>query len=231
MPRKRQTHFTNAFERKRSGGFALVGFLTMMPALLAIFLATASMALLVREFTRTQTVCKNHLFNMQDDISKQLNKLINLNPKALKLRLQYKRAKKQFLMAAASGNPVRIAMAEARLVAIELERSVLDTQQNNIITQANSISHSSTIKLRHELKQQQIEVELKSLAIRPDILGDLAPAYITLPNFRQKQTVHAQYFWKMPSWIKNQETEFFFACAASIEKRSDFYRATLVEGT
>lgn len=232
MRYKEQTHFKDAIKRKRSGGFALVALLTMTPVLLTVFFATASIALLAREHTRTQTLCKNHLFNMQDNISILLNKLMGLNSKAQTLRIRYKRAQMQFQMAALTGNPARIAQAEARLMQIEFERVALDTEQKGLITQANTIIQTSKIKLQHELNKQQAHINSNNLAVQPDILNDTAPIYKTEPNFRQAQLARARYTWQLPMLLrvlKNQQTDFQFTCAVSIEKRLTLYRATLVE--
>lgn len=231
MRNKKQTDFKNAAQRKRNGGYALVGLLSMMPVLLTIFFATASFALLAREHTRSQTLCKNHLFNMQDNISNLLNKLINLNPKARNLRIQNQSAQRQLQLAVLSANAIKIALAEARLIQIKLARILLDTEQKNLIAEANSLLQTSAIKLRHNLRQRLVHLKLNPLAVHPDVLGDVAPIYETRSDFRQAQKASAFYTWNIPHWLKNQQTHFRFGCSVSIEKRALLYRATLMGET
>ncbi len=234
MPERKETQTQNANQRKKTGGFANVAVLILLPTLAIVFFAVAELSLVSREHTRTQSVCKSQLFNTQDQVAEKLNKLIALNPKARQLRIQMRKAKIKLLSAIASGNELAITAAERRITEIELKQFALDQEQKRLITEANLAASSGQVRAQQAMgRVASTRVDIKSLKVVADQPQELAPIYRAPASIRSNQRAYARYKWELPAWLQlkwlKKVQPFSLRCVVSIEQRGSLYRATLIE--
>jgi hypothetical protein len=205
--------------RKRSRGFAMIGLLALAPFLLAVFFVAAKMSRFAFEHTRIQSLCEQNLFQMQDGQAQRLNDLLELNPEALELRLDYERTKFDLGIAEAEQNHVLAGRLTARLIKIRKDRKALDKKQKSYLAEAESLRATQELRLSTALRKNSPRTKAPRLQVRADKPDDLAPIYKVLPDFPKIQTARSDYHWQ----------DYRFHCAVTIEPRFGVYRARLTE--
>ncbi|HEY8272455.1 MAG TPA: hypothetical protein VIG33_16300, partial [Pseudobdellovibrionaceae bacterium] len=185
-------------------GFALIGLISLLPVILAGGLAVFSTFGFLKSDLGTLNACRAKQLQIQNKAGKNLSKLLKLNPRALKLRIQQAHAEKALAAAIESGQPPAIAAAEAYLLKIQMQRQVLAIKQKVLIQTADIWLASGGADLPKELQREwsQHNTPLKSwiqsslrltaakvpkLAVQADI-PEVAPVYQLLPHFEEAQS-------------------------------------------
>ncbi|MNJ99850.1 hypothetical protein D3C87_176310 [compost metagenome] len=190
------------FRIQSQKGFSAVLILTLLPALLAFFFLVHLGIGFIQFELRLNHVCRQTHINTQNKVGVYLKKLLELNPKALKLRQAEALAQKAVL--AAVGTPAYPA-AQARLLQVQLQRQMLAQQQQELLRISNQTliigfersrkglhreQQSFTPSLRPLLSTQFALIPGKAprLAVRPDF-PDTAPAYFPENDFEEQQAL------------------------------------------
>lgn len=187
-----------------SRGFGALLLISLLPLALAagLFIFT-SFAFLTRDLG-TLNLCRARQLEVQNRVGRNLAKLLELNPRALKLRIAEAHAEKTLAAAVESGNPIAIAAAEANLLRVQMQRQALGLRQKTLIATANTYLSMGGNSLRQALMQDWFsqtralsswlkgtlrlsESTVPTLAVQPDY-PDAAPVYELLPNFEEAQT-------------------------------------------
>lgn len=211
----------NADSRKNHRGFTLIAFCVLLPFLMVLTSGAASLAISMRHHIQKQSLCENFVFHIQDELSKKMNALMKLNPRAVALRRTHRAARLRLAAALTSGHPVAIAAARARVMAIEMKRAQLHAEQQSLLLEAQQLKVAFQIKAPRHTEGGQLLAPLKGLAVRPDVPAETAPVYVTDEPFRLRQKINLHYSMRTTHQIR------ILNCAASMEKRGFFYRATL----
>jgi hypothetical protein len=222
---------------KSERGFITLMFLSLLP----LFISAAFAAYFCFSFLKSDmavlNVCRAEQLSVQDKVGKDLEKLLRLNPKALKLRADEAIAQYKLEMATASLNPYAIAGAEAKLLWVQSQRQTLALRQKSFIQSANMkftmAAPQISAALRQEWQRHQSAMtpwlqtsftltRLKTplLAVQPDF-PDAAPAYELVPRFEEAQSwVHSwQVQIRTAGWVRNFlkfEGSFPRSCATSL---------------
>jgi len=151
-----------AIARAQACGFAVVGFIALAPLLFALMTAISVFGWYVRESTRLKSICENHLFYYSFLLSEQMNDLQKLNAPAAKLRAQYKKAQLSLQVALATGNAVRIATAEAKLVQVTFARAALAQKQKQIFIFVEIQRMQNQINTNRALQKNILQINNKS---------------------------------------------------------------------
>ncbi len=187
--------------------------------------------------------CRRELLNSQQTAGNMLQKLLALNPLAKALRAEKQLALAAMAAAAASVNPGAFQAALQWYQNVIRQQLSLDKVQRGLVTSANlAISRGSVVARAKVLKKVKtlenkwehfLKVEVRSvkstagiLAVHPDVLAELAPAYELNREFHRQQS--SQLIWKkqmsvlptqwLSHWTHLKFTQIEF-CAASIEQR------------
>lgn len=186
------------------GGFATVLLMTLLPVLLAFGGMTLFSFSILKQDMGTLNVCRAVGLDVQGKVGKILEKLLKLNPKALRLRADEEKAEARLEAALESGLPPAITAAEVHLAFVQGQRVLLAFEQKALIASANALLTEGGIRGTHSISQewnshgQPMTTWLTSkitgarqtipqLAVVPD-MPDTAPAYKPDPDFEDKQT-------------------------------------------
>jgi hypothetical protein len=228
MSREEKTIVLDATQRERSGGFALLSLVSLAPLLLSLLMTLGALSHFLTRHTEYSNQCVNVLMVLQDQLAEKLKQLMLKNKPALTLRKRERQAKTELLAAIATANAVKILNAEQKLIKIQLKQVKLSIEQKNILAESLALSAKAKINLKSKMHGQKIKPLLPTgLAVEPDIFNDIAPAYILKKDFSNEQMSSAQYEF-VSAQFENLRRTYKFSCAATIEKRANQYRATLV---
>jgi hypothetical protein len=227
MLAKKSNANTNATSRKPHNGFVLVGWLTFAPVVLSMMSAMVIFAWQLREATRLQSACEGELFRVYEIYGEHMTRLQKLNPKALRLRQELKRAQLILQAALISGNAVKIVAAERRLVKVELARAELSAEQNKILTAIKMAREQNIVRIRHKLHPDIKKIIIPHLAVHADIPQDAAPAYLENVPFEKEQSATLHYYLREPLRGNRTATR---ECRVSLEKRRTRYMPKLSLG-
>lgn len=231
-----------------SRGFGVLLLISLLPlALAAGLFIFASFSFLTRDLG-TLNLCRARQLEVQNKVGKTLRKLLDLNPKALKLRLMETRAKKSLAIAAQSGNPVALAAAEAFLAKIHLQRQALGLRQKALIASANGALATGGYELPRLLTQewsrqttslnswlqgsfQGTHSQIPKLAVQED-MPDVAPVYAPASDFEEAQAWTQNWSLKLgtKSWAQkylNFHGRFQRSCSTSLYPDNDEWIAKL----
>lgn len=206
---------------KSEKGFATLLFLSLIPLLMAGGLAAFFAFAFMKADVATLNVCRAGQLVIQDKVGRDLERLLKMNPKALKLRAEQRIAEIKLKLAVAGANPYAIAAAEARLLYVQSQRQALAIRQRLIIQSANAkfiratpqITDSILAEWRHHMLPMRswisanivlTSLKVPTLSVRPDF-PDEAPAYERLPHFEEVQSW--AHNWQLQAegsnWTKN----------------------------
>lgn len=189
---------------KNQNGFAQVFLLSALPFILGSFVFLFFWLSFLRLETTLRHQSRQIQITAQDRSRKLLSELFRKNETARKLKLEYEWAQKAWLAAVATGNPVRIAAAQARVEKILFQRQALDLAQKALIQAADLDLRLSAERLYAALARDiqkyralhhsfWLEVlpqrpGLTRLAVVP-VSPDIAPEYRTQEEFSRKQAL------------------------------------------
>jgi len=217
---------------KSQKGFVTVAFLSIFPLLITAAFATYFCYSFLKSDLAALNTCRSEQLETHNQVAKELKKLLRMNPKAVKLRIQEKLAEQKLLLAITSGNPIAIAAAEVRLAQVKTLRLKLAFRQKVAIQSANTKLKIATYQISDSIKKawnkhmqpmtpwisSRLEIRQPHtplLAVRPDF-PDIAPVYEPVPNFEELQSwVHS---WQLQLEIKSLHFNGRFqrSCATSL---------------
>jgi hypothetical protein len=119
-------------------GLGLAGILGLT---FVIFFALGT---LVRDRNAGATRCRQALLQTQDQVARELNALLRLNPRARALEKERRRLLAQRLMAS---NPATLAAVEARLRAVRTQQTLLGLQQTALVSAMETASRALPLRL------------------------------------------------------------------------------------
>jgi len=100
------------------------------------------------EFVQRKNFCRYSLFSIQKETSKNINKLIDLNPKASSLRIKIKSTKLALAAATATLSPQVIALLKIRLKYLNYKKISLAAKQKFYLSRIHLYKESSLLKMR-----------------------------------------------------------------------------------
>lgn len=222
-------------------GFALAIAMALLPLLVGVMLLLFAVLGINQFNLRTQQACREGGLRGQQQVAPLLKKLLDLNPRAIKLKKAEERAKIKLKAAIASKIPPAIAAARAHLAAIQMQQWVLDLRQKYLIQQSNL-----TLLKAHKKTSSELQKALKeglptfnylkinsnksfsfppTLAVRPES-SDVAPTYRTLDDFENKQAL--AHSWQYRLQVRSTYQNFLMAdlkwapsCAVTLKQDGD----------
>jgi len=233
---------------KSPEGFATLLLLSLLPVILAGGLLVFSAFSIFKTDLGTLNLCRARQLEIQNKVAKKLERLLKLNPQALKLRLAEARAQKALALASKSANAAAIAAAEAFLLKVQLQRRALGLKQEALISSANEDLASEGKELPRRLRQ---EWDFHSRAVKPWFEGtlhlgprripslavaadlkDAAPVYQPVPGFEEAQAWSQTWEWdvRTASWARTFlkfQGRFERSCSTSIYSESTAWSAKL----
>lgn len=218
---------------------ALLWLVVTLPLILSVlFVSSAVITFHIHKQDAIDT-CRENLLSLQSRNSQALQRMLSLNPEALRLRAELLLVNQQLLAATIAGQPALIAALKSRKLAIRFQQRRLDQIQKNIL-QTTKRSHELLLKRAHQIQRNLLRQQTRDssnwvnlgviltpvskaiIAIKPDD-NRLAPTYSAYQNFEQKQSVSlswkSTYQWRgaFEKLIPNQK--FIFQCRVSIKEK------------
>lgn len=223
-------------------GFVLVLFVFLLPLVLALGFALAGAGLLIRDRRTALNNCRADLLDGLARAAEPMQKLLALNPRALDLQAQYVQAKIAFDQAVASGHPIAIAAAGARLAMVRGRQYELDAEQRLLFQEARAFLISAQQKAYADLRKPGLLLKIQPYgftegrpALHPQNPGP-APVWAKDAGFSDVQTLQQSWTWSykiqgtarpfLHSQLQRDET-----CAATIDDQSLPWRARLQSPT
>ncbi|MFV8257508.1 hypothetical protein ACNQKP_06875 [Bdellovibrio bacteriovorus] len=219
-------------------GFAAILILALLPILVSGLLLVAAMMGFLQLDLAMKHTCRSEGLRTQDNVRPHLEKLLSLNPRALKLKAQWITAQVQLKAAYAAKNPPLIAAAKLRVAQVEAWRQTLDVQQKQLIQQSNlqlqrghTTTRSHLFRASRESQSRLNFLTIKTrlhnepiprLAVRPDV-PDIAPTYSPEPDFEVRQALAQRWQYRIalrPPLSNFLKADFGFekACAVTLTK-------------
>lgn len=229
-------------------GFATLLLLSLLPVILAGGLLVFSAFSIFKTDLGTLNLCRARQLETQNKAAKKMERLLKLNPQALKLRLAEARARKALALASKSANPTAIAAAEAFLLKVQLQRRALGLKQEALISSANEDLARAGEELPRRLRQ---EWDFHSRAVKPWLEGslhlgpqriphlavaadlkDAAPVYQPVPDFEEAQAWNLAWEWDLrtAAWARaflKFQGRFERSCSTSIYSENAVWSAKL----
>jgi len=234
---------------RSQGGFALTLLISMLPLILSALFFFLFTSFLVKNWMQSAHICRSTLLETQNQVGKELDKLMSQNLPAKSLRLRLAAAKIELAAAIASENPVWISAVELKIQQIQIQRIRLDHFQKMIILKANLQMARGSQRVVQKLRQQDFENQkrlpsffsfsirpqipvYKTVAIRPD-LPDIAPVYELLPGFEDQQSLSISWISEFSagrrgeSWIHSVHQKKDLCGATLRPAQNHFFKETL----
>lgn len=182
----------SVLRKKNQTGFVLVGTLLLVGTVLSSLLFAFYFQSIVRKNSELKSECVNLNIKFQNKQKRSLQKLLSLNPRSRLLRRDLALAKKRLQKALMTGTPPVIAAAEAQVLFVEARRFAHDGKQKLILAQSATEERSFYSELNRNLgksfrRRASIKIEVRRLAVEPDIRYEMAPVYLTKDDFMNEQ--------------------------------------------
>lgn len=235
-------------KRQGQDGFALALILAILPAVIAALVLAFCLVGFTQNDLALKYQCREHGRRGQKITAPLLETLLALNPLSRQLRLQQIKALQDITAATIAKNPVALAAATKRYMAIRKKQELLDSKQRQLIKQSNFIlgqSHAAaTRQLRStaiamsnsfiQLRLLSIKGHPPKLAVRPD-QADLAPTYSPSTDFENDQALahewQYRFFVRTPfSYFLPGNFVFQKACAVTLRKEKSQWKPTITKG-
>lgn len=234
---------------KSETGFGLVGFLALLPLLMAVFAVISGSAMLFKADAHLKHECRTSVLNSQREAAEKLRDLLALNARATALRLERRAAEDEVRLAAGTGG-FALAAAQAHLALVKARQLALAAEQRALILKAKAVSVAAPMKARaavikelaHEARDNGVRSPGTTSRSRPGVFevvasppGDLTPDYKPSPRFSSLQTVDVnvdiQLGPLLPEWLRRllptDGLTVTSHCQATIERQEDLWIETL----
>lgn len=201
--------------------------LSLIPLIFSLAIGLTIVGIHLREYHKRQTSCRSLLVNTQNRLGSILENLLALNPEARKLRAQRKLAERNLARAIKTANPLLIKAAAAQLAIVTVLQLKLKAQQTALLARAQSHVEEVYTSFKQTVGTTQLHYPSAwpGLAVFAQPPTSLSPDYILKPNFKNQQTLEAQ--WKIhmhahvPDFLRLipiQRWHLKGQCAASLKK-------------
>ena len=197
------------FLERNTDGNILIGFLIFLPILLSSLALLSASSFYLREKTKTLSICRQHLLEVQGQMSKALEKLENLNPLAKQLRIQRRNLEYLLSISDLASKPLIL----AKLARVTAKQIKLFTEQKLIIKKAEGYAarHLRLLKTKIYgstktlISSSKVPVSAKLAVVAIPSLS-LSPSYKTAWDFTQRQSIDVSWIEKpaqvIPSFLK-----------------------------
>ncbi|RYZ65086.1 MAG: hypothetical protein EOP05_21125 [Proteobacteria bacterium] len=229
-------------ERLRSEkGFGLVGFMALMPLLLAVLSFISGVVMIMKTNSRLTHECRTELLGRQRSVSNQLNQLIAMNKAAAILRVERKAA--EALVVSTAPLPPAHAAAVAALNVVKAQQAAFKGAQQFLIvtarTQSSYAPGIAAFNLRRVLNEEVNAVSSnranpRTQSNRPYVDLVESPKADASPDYNPSETFTRQQEMKvslevdlnsvLPGWLKallpTKGLRLKTNCSATIEKEN-----------
>lgn len=227
-------------------GFVTAGLLVLTPLLITIIALAAAAYFLLTSDSAARHECRLQLLKAQSEVANDLNKLLEMNDEALRLRLRREQAEAHVI--ATSGTPA-VVFAEMELNAVINQQTFFAAQQRALILHARTISQQGPARAQIHVRpaaertrarqdtplQLQAAQKLGAFTVIASPLNSLTPDYQPAPRFSQHQEMRLQWSFLidrfLPGWLRQYlATSGLHAraqCSATIEKENGRWEAKL----
>lgn len=239
---------------KRNTGFAMISLLAMMPLLMAALIAYLLLNTSLQSWMETSHLCRTELLKTQDQVSQDLQKLLDLNSSVKLLRAKILATKAAIATALASGQTYALPPLRQALLVLQQEERALGLLQKSLLAAANlKMLHgphqaSQKIRQQYSLLQKRLSEFIlfrlvhihslpRTLAVEPDRPAAVAAIYYLKSNFKQQQALHLIWRTELTAldaqWTKKWfrlRSERNDSCSASLELQNGKLQSLLSEG-
>ena len=221
----------------QEGIFLIPLLLFMKIVVSAIFLSAFAYSALALK-SQGLHLCRVLHTEYQHQLSLSLNKLLKLNPKALRLRRQKWLAIGRLKRAYASGSLPLIAAAQAHHSRITMRQIRFHSQQKQILAQMAQIKRHYHQRLKNQFTQKKglynfnsgLHKPLPALWRKP--ISSLSPSYLTPPLYTQQVAVKSYWHFQPTKLLPKNLQTFIYSqiykpsdiksvCASTIHKRNN----------
>lgn len=203
----------------------------------AAFLTAAGVHYVFKRKLEAQSICVRRGALLQDDLKKTLEQLLNLNPRAGRLRTARRKADLAFAKAVASGFPPAIAATKAARLAVILQQLALRSRQGALLAEAQlkRLRHGGL--LRAEVRSlgaghaRSRAFFHRALAVEPLPASSLSPDYRPARDFRRLQQHQFTYQVDLaPAFLKRQWRQ-TTSCTITLEGKEGAWRSAVTAGS
>ena len=182
--------------RGRHAGNILIGFLIFLPVLLSGLAILSASSFYLKEKTKTLSICRQYLLEVQGQMSNALEQLEKLNPLAKQLRLQRRNLEYLLSISDIASKPVIL----AKLARVTTRQVKLSMEQKLIIKKAEDYAAKHLRLLKTKIygstealiSSSKVPVYAKLAVVATPALS-LSPSYETVWNFNQKQSIRVSW--------------------------------------
>ena len=214
--------------KKSCIGNILIGFLIGLPVLLSGLAILSASSFYLKEKTKTLSICRQYLLEVQGQMSIALEQLEELNPLARRLRLQRRHLEYLLSISDIASKPLIL----AKLARVKMRQIQLSMKQKLIIKKAEGYAakHLRLLKARIYGSKKTLVASSKvpvyaKLAVVASPSMSLSPSYKTVWNFFQKQSIRVSWVEKphqvVPIFLKTFIGDMPFikgGCRSSLKK-------------
>jgi hypothetical protein len=222
-----------------SQGFATISLLLFLPLIGLMLFSFGFSGYLIQHKTKIRSTCLKEGRRIQENLARNEEAVIKLNPIASALRLQLKLAYVELTAAVASENPIWVAEVHAKIIKIKNHQKQLDSLQKSLLAktkfdiaiqvaflqnQLNQIDQTTSQIWKYYLDIFAFSIvnHLPEVALEPDS-PDVAPVYELAKNHESRQSLAFQwqtYFRTKASAQKllSAADEVDFLCRVSAQK-------------
>jgi len=230
--------------RYKNEGFIFFPLLALILVFFSTLLAYFFYAHHLELYDKNTDICRIEFLNQQKRTQTTLQNLLVLNPKALALFKERKRAEKMLLEALRTGNPKAIAAASAYLALVISKQTSLDLIQKKLIYSVYLDRLKTSLEVKNKIIKSESELNFKinflakkipKLELVRTLPSDLAPTYQPVPQFTDTQKL--QLNWKTESSLKTFSSQFWkklkfkgkSGCIVSLIPDQSYWKPALIE--
>ena len=185
-------------ERKTNGN-VLIGFLIFLPILLSSLALLSTSSFYLKEKTKTLSICRQYLLEVQGQMSIALEKLENLNPLAKQLRVQRKNLEYLLSISDIASKPlilVKLARVTARQIKLSIQQKFIIKKAEGYAARHLRLLKSKIYGSKKTLISSSKVPAVAKLAVVAVPSTSLSPSYKVAWNFTQKQSINVTWIEK-----------------------------------
>ncbi len=195
----------------------------MLPLLISLLLLLSSASILLGYFLISakqkyylQHACRITALESMQILADGINKLIEMNPKAIRLQVKFKRA--QVLIKTAT-TPPQVAAALLYLKKVKLEQMVFRKKQLSTIARTE---RTANLKISSKTKKSSIiSFNHITLQLLPAPPNSGSPIYTAYTGYERNQAVHIK--WSKKNSVNSKELKNDGSCSATVSKEKKWY--------
>lgn len=183
----------------------------LLPLIITTLWGLGTMSFVIKNAKQAEIACEKVAVSAQKKNLIHLKKILSLNPQATSLRQARALAKSQLAAALASGHPLAIVAAKAKLKAVTQAQTLLRAKQQAILTNSQWVTKSSTPTFLNQARgagvtqAQLTERPRTGLALRATPKTSLTPNHEVPNDFARHQKISLSWkqdlFFGAPSWL------------------------------